>query len=156
MSRLARLSGGGMPTPHRLRRSCAAWLRRLAQRLDRQPEVTSLGPLGGWIVDFHGVPLAEIGPGQIRDTRRQVPVATAQPPGDRLVIRVRSHGLSRGKYAAAAVHAALLHLGVHPGAPVIVLGGKAEELEAMTTHVRDAGRTEVAPGTLTAAAEWDA
>lgn len=76
-------------------------------------------------------------------------------PGKRLVIRVRSDvKMSRGKYAAQAVHAALLHLGVHPGTPVIVLGGKRVEVEDMTTLVRDAGWTEVAPGTLTAGASW--
>lgn len=67
----------------------------------------------------------------------------------RLVIRVRS-GMSRGKYAAAAVHAALLHFGVHPGTPVIVLGANKTEIEKMETIVTDAGRTEVEPGTITA------
>ncbi len=79
------------------------------------------------------------------------------PPilGERLIIRVRSDvKMSRGKYAPQAVHAALLHLGVHPGTPVIVLGGKRVEVEDMTTLVRDAGWTEVPPGTLTAGASW--
>lgn len=74
----------------------------------------------------------------------------------RLVIRVNQNvTMSRGKYAAQAVHAALLALGVHPDCPVVVLGGKPDELLAMPVQVRDAGRTELAPGTLTAAAEWD-
>lgn len=90
----------------------------------------------------------------------RIPGVTVQTPGtaaagDRLVIRVRSDvKMSRGKYAAQAVHAALLHLGVHPGCPVIVLGGKRDEVEACDTHVNDAGWTEVEPGTLTAGASW--
>ncbi len=84
------------------------------------------------------------------------PAVPAQPKGERrLVIRLDSGvKMSRGKYAAQAVHAALLLLGVHPGTPVIVLGGKRSEIEQMTVQVRDAGRTEVEPGTLTAGAEW--
>ena len=58
--------------------------------------------------------------------------------------------MSRGKYAAQAVHAALLHYGVHPGTAVVVLGGKPREIEGMTTVVHDEGRTELDPGTLTA------
>ena len=77
-------------------------------------------------------------------------------PEDRLVIRVRSDlTMSRGKYAAQAVHAALLHLGVHPGTPVIVLGGDLDEVSSCDTVVHDAGRTEVEPGTLTAGASWE-
>lgn len=87
------------------------------------------------------IPAFEAGGWRVRG---QGPVAE-----ERLVIKVRS-GLSRGKYAAAAVHAALLHLGVHPGTPVIVLGANAGDIEGMATVVRDAGRTEVEPGTITA------
>ena len=73
----------------------------------------------------------------------------------RLVILVndRAH-MSRGKYAAQAVHAALEALGVHPGVPVIVLGGSPAEIAEMRITVRDAGRTEVEPGTLTAGTDW--
>lgn len=83
------------------------------------------------------------------------PDPVEQKPGARLVIRVRSDGLTRGKAAAAAVHAALIHLGEHPGTPVIVLGANKAEIEAMPTVVRDAGRTEVEPGTVTAGAAWE-
>ena len=64
--------------------------------------------------------------------------------------------MSRGKYAAQAVHAALTLLGVHPGVPVIVLGGTKGRIRKMDVQIRDAGRTEVEPGTLTAGAEWEA
>jgi len=75
--------------------------------------------------------------------------------GKRLVIRVNTNAeMSRGKYAAQAVHAALLAVGAHPGGPVIVLGGKASEIEEMRTVVRDAGITEVEPGTITAGTNW--
>lgn len=68
---------------------------------------------------------------------------------ERLVILMNSN-VSRGKAAAAAVHAALLHYGIEHGA-VICLGSKGPEIEEdCTTVVRDAGRTEVDPGTITA------
>jgi peptidyl-tRNA hydrolase len=35
-----------------------------------------------------------------------------------------------------------------------VLNGKRREIEEMPVTVRDAGHTEVAPGTLTAGAMW--
>lgn len=62
--------------------------------------------------------------------------------------------MSRGKYAAQAVHAALLAVGAHPDVPVIVLGAGREEIESKTTVVHDAGRTEVEPGTPTAGTNW--
>lgn len=64
--------------------------------------------------------------------------------------------MSRGKYAAQAVHAALLALGVHPDVPVVVLGGSASEIARMKTTVQDAGMTEVKPGTITAGTNWGA
>lgn len=74
----------------------------------------------------------------------------------RLVILVNDRArMSRGKYAAQAVHAALEALGVHPGVPVIVLGGSPAEIEKMRTVIHDAGRTEVEPGTLTAGTDWE-
>ncbi len=95
----------------------------------------------------------------LRRMRTFVPcVELVRPPAtdERLVIRVRSDlKMSRGKYAAQAVHAALLHLGVHPNTSVIVLGGKPQEVSGCATHVRDAGLNEVEPGTLTAGASWE-
>ena len=72
----------------------------------------------------------------------------------RLVVRVDKN-LTRGKACAAAVHAALMLLGKHPGTPVIVLGASREELHDNEVVVHDAGRTEVAPGTVTAGARWE-
>ncbi len=75
--------------------------------------------------------------------------------GERLVILVNTNvKMSRHKAAAQAVHAALLLRGVHHGGPVIVLGASPVEIEDMAVVVRDAGRTEVDPGTLTAGATW--
>lgn len=78
-----------------------------------------------------------------------------------LKILVNSNAkMSRGKYAAQAVHAALSAAGVHPGCPVIVLGATPAEIEKCSVKVYDAGVTELAPGTLTAGvaerpdAEW--
>lgn len=64
-------------------------------------------------------------------------------------------GMSRGKAAAHAVHAALIAYGVHPGLPVVVLGAKLRDIELMTTVVRDAGRTELDPGTVTAGTDFN-
>lgn len=70
-------------------------------------------------------------------------------PEPRLTIWANSN-VTRGKYAAAAVHAALAHYGIEHGA-VIVLGAKPAEIEAECSSViRDSGRTEVEPGTVTA------
>lgn len=86
----------------------------------------------------------------------QPTVIPSQPEDDgRMVIIVNGGvNMSRGKYAAQAVHAALLAVGAHPHVPVIVLGGKRQDIEALRTKVRDAGRTEVEPGTLTAGTDW--
>lgn len=74
---------------------------------------------------------------------------------DRMIILVNSDAkMSRGKYAAAAVHAALLSVGAHHDGPVIVLGGKRSEVEAMSTVVFDAGKTEVGTGTATAGTDF--
>lgn len=75
----------------------------------------------------------------------------------RLVIRVNSDvKMSRGKYAAQAVHAALILLGAHRGWPVIVLGAHARDIaDECEVVVHDAGRTEIPPGTLTAGASWE-
>lgn len=68
---------------------------------------------------------------------------------ERLVILANSD-VSRGKYAAAAVHAALAHYGIDHGA-VVVLGARAKDIEEQCrVIVKDAGRTEVKPGTVTA------
>lgn len=64
-----------------------------------------------------------------------------------------SANMSRGKYAAQAVHAALNAEGVTHGA-VIVLGASPSEVAKLSTTVRDAGHTEVEPGTLTAGTDW--
>jgi PTH2 family peptidyl-tRNA hydrolase len=76
-------------------------------------------------------------------------------PQQKLVVVVNENvTMSRGKYAAQAVHAALLAAGAHHGGPVVVLGGSEAEVRGMPETVRDAGRTELTPGTLTAGACW--
>jgi PTH2 family peptidyl-tRNA hydrolase len=59
--------------------------------------------------------------------------------------------MTRGKACAQAVHAALQAFGV-PHGRVVVLTGSSDEVAAMDVVVRDAGLTEVAPGTMTAGA----
>lgn len=74
----------------------------------------------------------------------------------RLVILLnRDVKMTRGKAAAQAVHAALRLLDVHPACPVIVLGASRADDESCAVTIRDAGATEVAPGTLTAGAKWE-
>lgn len=83
--------------------------------------------------------------------RQDVPLPAEDAPEGKLRIFMNSNAkMSRGKYAAHAVHAALMHFGVHPDVPVVVLGAKPREIEQMTTVIHDAGHTELEPGTLTA------
>jgi len=63
--------------------------------------------------------------------------------------------MSPGKAAAQAVHAVLTLLGIHPGFPVVVLRGSKRTVLAQEATVLDAGRTEIAPGTLTAGASFE-
>lgn len=68
---------------------------------------------------------------------------------ERLTIHTNKN-VSRGKAAAAAVHAALAHYGIEHGA-VIVLSASPGAIERQCSQVvYDAGRTEVKPGTVTA------
>jgi PTH2 family peptidyl-tRNA hydrolase len=78
-----------------------------------------------------------------------------KPEKLRIYINRKLEGIiSPNKRAAHAVHAALEAFGVHPGVKVIVLDKGPTEIEKMTTHIRDAGHTELEPGTLTAGTNW--
>lgn len=59
--------------------------------------------------------------------------------------------MSAGKMAAQAIHATLLAYGI-PHGRVVVLDGRPGQIERMQVQIYDAGRTELAPGTLTAGA----
>lgn len=58
------------------------------------------------------------------------------------------------KMAAQAVHAALLAYGI-PHGRVLVLGANPGRIEQMSVSVRDAGLTELRPGTLTAGCDLE-
>jgi peptidyl-tRNA hydrolase, PTH2 family len=81
--------------------------------------------------------------------RPRLPQATGAPE-----LRILLNGdvtMSRGKACAQAVHAALRAFDV-PHGRVVVLNGTADEVAAMDVVIRDAGLTEVQPGTMTAGA----
>lgn len=79
-----------------------------------------------------------------------VKIEVKRPPEVRIIMNSNVK-MSRGKYAAQAVHAALKAAGV-PHGRVVVLGGNQGDITAMDVTIRDAGRTEIEPGTLTAGA----
>ena len=66
----------------------------------------------------------------------------------------RKLDITPNKRAAHAVHAALQAFGVHPGVKVIVLDAGPTKIEEMRVSIRDAGHTELEPGTLTAGTNW--
>lgn len=72
------------------------------------------------------------------------------PEGEERLTILANRDVSRGKFAAAAVHAALNHYGIDHGAVIVLMASKAEITDQCTSVVRDAGRTEVDPGTVTA------
>lgn len=76
------------------------------------------------------------------------------PPSGRPEVRILINTnvtMSRHRDAAQAVHAPLAAFGIEHGR-VVVLGSRPDDLRAMDVVVRDAGRTEVEPGTMTAGA----
>lgn len=61
--------------------------------------------------------------------------------------------ISPGKLAAHAAHAALHAYGIRYTHPIVVLGAGRGRIEAMEVVIRDEGRTELTPGTVTAGVE---
>ena len=78
------------------------------------------------------------------------PRRPSSAPEVRILLNRDVH-MSRGKACAQAVHAALRAFDVSHGR-VVVLDGRDEEVAAMPVVIRDAGLTEVEPGTMTAGA----
>ena len=79
---------------------------------------------------------------------------TPTPEADARMVIYANSNTTRGKFAAAAVHAALTATGAHHGGPVIVLGAKPSQIAECRTVIHDAGLTEVEPGTITAGTNW--
>lgn len=67
--------------------------------------------------------------------------------------RSLKHSISPGKLAAHAAHAALAAYGIRYEHPIVVLMGSKSKIEAMPVAIRDAGKTELEPGTITTGAE---
>jgi PTH2 family peptidyl-tRNA hydrolase len=76
-------------------------------------------------------------------------------PDDKVRVYLNTNAnMSRGKVAAQVAHAVLTAAGVRPGLPIVVLGAKPSDIENKATVIRDAGHTELEPGTLTAGTDW--
>lgn len=89
--------------------------------------------------------------------RLRAPVPHGKPEKLRIYISRKVAKIATpNKIAAHAVHAALEAFGVHPGVKVIVLDKGPTEMENMRIVIRDAGHTELEPGTLTASTNWPA
>jgi PTH2 family peptidyl-tRNA hydrolase len=85
--------------------------------------------------------------------RPRLPSTAPEPeraPEVRILLN-RDVPMSRGKACAQAVHAAFRAFDVRHGR-VVVLTGTSDVVAAMPVVIRDAGLTEVEPGTLTAGA----
>tara|TARA_B100000123_G_scaffold25877_1_gene17834 strand:- start:630 stop:1040 length:411 start_codon:yes stop_codon:yes gene_type:complete len=64
------------------------------------------------------------------------------------------HGkITPGKLAAHAAHAALHAYGIDYTHPIVVLSAGKGRIEAMEVVIRDAGHTELTPGTITTGVE---
>ncbi len=87
-----------------------------------------------------------------RFIRRYVPLAKMYTGPDIRIYMNRNVEMTRGKFAAQAVHAALDAMGVNHSR-VIVLMGSPTKIRTMPVQIHDAGHTELEPGTLTAGAE---
>lgn len=61
--------------------------------------------------------------------------------------------ISPGKLAAHAAHAALAAYGIVYEHPIVVLAAGKARIEQMPISIRDAGHTELAPGTVTTGVE---
>lgn len=67
------------------------------------------------------------------------------------IVYNRNLKMSPGKLAAQAVHAALKAYGIDHGSVVVLMGSPAKVNE-MDVQIRDAGLTELEPGSLTCGA----
>lgn len=79
-----------------------------------------------------------------------IKIQLARGPEVRILLNTNVK-MSRHKAAAQAVHAALQAFDI-PHGRVVVLGARPDEVAAMDVVIRDAGVTEVEPGTMTAGA----
>lgn len=66
----------------------------------------------------------------------------------------RNISMSPGKLAAQAVHAALTYHGIDHGAVRVLMASPSKILDCKV-QIRDAGKTELKPGTLTAGVKGD-
>lgn len=77
-------------------------------------------------------------------------LATAIPTTERMTILVnRNVKMSPGKMAAQVAHAALTAHGIRHGAIVVLTASPSAIERDCDVQIRDAGLTEVEPGTLT-------
>lgn len=91
---------------------------------------------------------------QVTDDEQRLRAGASRPHGGQLIVRtVVRKSDSRDDTALWAMRAVLGLLG-YPRIPISLSSGMEQDITGCEFFIRDQGRTELAPGTVTAGADW--